>query len=405
MDLSTEQTVAYDAIQRWLTDKDKWFFKLGGFAGTGKTHLLGHLVNNMNADVLCCAPTGKAAQALQRKLNGVVVNTVHHLLYSPIVPDTAEYYRLKKLHDEDPKDKTISRELDKQIVALTKAELKFALNHNESISSASVIIVDEASMVTPIIANDLKDTNCKVLFVGDPGQLPPVKADDWFSSQAFDMVLTKVVRQAEDSPIIRLSMEIRNGRNNWGAYDDDTCRVATSRKDVKVSRLLATDQIITATNAVRHQINRLVRTKRGLCQSWMPKQGERVICTSTAHKYKGAMINGTQFSVTEDVSGSEVMGYFAQLENEDGSLVVPMYNYYFKKTYDASVFAPDYKYIRGLVHLDYAYGITAHKAQGSEWDDVVVLTDDWIMGQPYDFVKRWLYTAVTRASKRLVLAL
>ena len=89
--LTNDQSKAYESIMKWIhNDSSNWCYKLGGYAGTGKTTLIQYMIKNLDTSPYCCAPTGKAASVLQSKLENAVVTTVHSALYSPVINDTQE---------------------------------------------------------------------------------------------------------------------------------------------------------------------------------------------------------------------------------------------------------------------------------------------------------------------------
>ena len=153
-------------------------FRLFGYAGTGKTTLARHVAENVDGEVQFGAFTGKAALVLREKGCGEA-RTIHSMIYRP-----------KDLDTEEP---------------------SFVLNEDSPASKASLIVIDECSMVDEELGRDLLSFGKKVLVLGDPAQLPPVKGGGYFTEQEPDVMLTDVHRQAADNPIVRLSMQIRAG--------------------------------------------------------------------------------------------------------------------------------------------------------------------------------------------------
>lgn len=402
MQLAKQQSQAYDAIHKWLSVKDQPMFRLGGFAGTGKSYLLGHLVNNYMGDILCACPTGKAASVLQSKLTTTPVTTIHSLLYTPVPPNEATLENARLLHEADPDNDELHKAYKDEKLKHKKNEISFAFHGGGLRGSSTLIIIDEASMVSETIKNDILSLGVKVLFVGDPGQLPPVNSKDWFNAPGFDYVMTDIHRQALDSPIIRLSMDIRKGRLRPLQFQRDDCRVV-SKPQVKVSELIKADQLITGTNAERHKLNRLIRKKLKI-DSMSPITGDKLICLKNDREsHDVAFINGVQAVATGDARLAGNLKGFIDIDYDGEMLTnVLFYPWHCLNTYGDGVEAESWKDIWGCQHFDYAYAITCHKAQGSEWDNVVVI-DDRMQAQDRNFRKRWLYTAVTRAKNKLTL--
>ena len=72
-------------------------------------------------------------------------------------------------------------------------------------------MIDECSMVDAELGRDLMSFDVPVLVLGDPAQLPPIQGGGFFTEAEPDAMLTEVHRQAQDDPIVRLSMEVREG--------------------------------------------------------------------------------------------------------------------------------------------------------------------------------------------------
>ena len=173
---SPQQEEALKAVAFWLKQGEPQVFRLFGYAGTGKTTLARHLAEEAGGDVVFGAFTGKAAMVL-RSRGCKDARTIHSMIYRP-----------KEVDSEEP---------------------SFVLNEQSAAAHASLIIIDECSMVDEELGRDLLSFGKPVLVLGDPAQLPPVKGGGYFTEAEPDMMLTEVHRQAADNPIIRLSMMVR----------------------------------------------------------------------------------------------------------------------------------------------------------------------------------------------------
>jgi len=181
MNWSPQQEDALRKVEAWLNaPHKKQFFRLDGFAGTGKTTLAKHFAESVNGPVFFAAYTGKAASVMAKKgCHGA--STIHYLIY--------------------------------RCVGEKGRRLMFELNSCSPITSAVLVIIDEVSMVGERMARDLLSFGVPVLVLGDPFQLPPVGNEDgFFMRGAPDVLLTEVHRQALDSPVLRLATDIREGR-------------------------------------------------------------------------------------------------------------------------------------------------------------------------------------------------
>ena len=181
------------AKEWWLNESDKRPFILEGCAGSGKTTIVKFLVEEINLEdnkICFCTFTGKAASQLQRKGNNA--STIHKLIYIPY---------------EDVKTK----------------EIKFRLKNKEEFNyEIELIIVDEYAMVDDKLMTDLESFGVPIILIGDPYQLPPIGTPNKYISlknNLKDIILTKPMRQALDSPIIYLANKARNKeRIDYGEY-------------------------------------------------------------------------------------------------------------------------------------------------------------------------------------------
>lgn len=412
--LTTEQAQALKAIKAWIDDKGKWEFRLGGFAGTGKTFLIQHLINEHYPNALCCAPTGKAALVLSKKIKTIEVTTIHKLLYNPVIPRSeyldqiaAKFANASEKDRENMKNNaTLTRKINEAKQALSAEKLGFNSKDITDISPGQLVIIDEASMVTTQMYADFAKSKCKALFVGDPGQLPPVASGGWFLNSPQDFVLRTVQRQALDSGIIRLSMAVRENPNiDRFKFASDDCLMWQKSKVTK-EQWLAADQVITGRNESRHKLNRFYRTNifgdEVRLNNYLPLKGDKLICTKNEKRY---FINGEQFIADSNAvaCASEEMGA-ATIDIKHFDRIVPhvlFYDFDCKSNYINGLSREPWAMRQDLRELDYGYAITVHKAQGSEWDKVII-ADDFIQASNPEFRKRWLYTAITRAKQQII---
>src|SRR3954447_133530 len=232
-DFSPEQDAALKAVAEWLKAKPgrgntPLIFRLFGYAGTGKTTLARHFASDVDGKVLFAAFTGKAAQVMRSKgCQGA--STIHSLIYKP--PDTATEQPSFHLWDEAPASK------------------------------AKLIVIDECSMVDEELGRDLKSFAVPLLVLGDPAQLPPIQGGGYFTDSEPDAMLTEVHRQAEDNPIIRLSMDIRSGIElEPGRYGETE---VLTRDRLDPARVIDADQVLVGRNATRRAYNMRMRERRG----------------------------------------------------------------------------------------------------------------------------------------------
>lgn len=411
--LTFDQENAEKLIVEWFLNTDNLVFVLSGYAGTGKTFLINHVVQEVlhlkaGTEAVFVTPTGKAATVLIR--NGTVAGTVHSLIYTRNEDD----------FDVDENGEIIGRE----VLSFTKKE-----KIDERIR---LIIVDEASMIGEDVLRDLLSFNVKCLFSGDSAQLPPVNGSNRLLEHP-DYMLTEIVRQAADNPIIRLATMAREGKTiPYGNYDDKACVVRRNFLSAEERRriFLKADQIICGRNKTRAALNAEIRAYKGIPEgALLPVEGEKLICTlndwekpldKSGHFHLVNGIIGTGTEITPSLDFLASMNFKADFADE--SVRVP---------FDSAVFTEG-RYAHGygdravklidgtvvhennfaLLHrlkavseepicrFEFAYAVTCHKAQGSEFDFVVVFDESWAFGEEKN---RWLYTAVTRAREKLLI--
>ena len=402
MKLTDDQEKSYDKIMKWMGGSGDWCYKLAGYAGTGKTTLLQHIINEMDELPLCCAPTGKAASVLEKKLtDSAVVTTVHKALYSPVSPCTEKLEAMILELKKDPDNKELKQAIATEKKEMSKKKLAFTSKLKKDEYKGFTFIVDEASMINKKMAADFEYSGARVLFVGDPGQLPPVGDSGWFGNGRADSVLEKVMRQALDNPIIRLSMDIRNsGFCNPEKYSDCSEVRIVNKNDLPVEEWLKVDQVLTGSNYLRRRINRFFRKQLGY-EEQTPMEGEKLICLKNDFENYG-LINGVPASCTQSAFVDEDGELRASVlfEDELKSELV-LYTHPFEAHYRQNAQEEPWAMRRSLAEFDWAYAITVHKSQGSEWRNVL-LADDGFFSRNFGDRKKWLYTAITRAKENLI---
>lgn len=358
-----EQDQALTAVARWLeTPGARQVFRLFGYAGTGKSTLARHLAEHVDGDVAFAAFTGKAALVMRSK-GCKDARTIHSLIYRATDTET-----------EEP---------------------SFVLNDDSAAAHAKLIVVDECSMVDEELGRDLLSFGKKVLVLGDPAQLPPVKGGGFFTDAEPDVMLTEVHRQAADNPIIRLSMAIRAGEGVERGVFGDT-RVI-SRDSLDPALVTGADQVLVGLNKTRRAYNGRLRQLRGFSGE-LPQSGEKLVCLRNNRK-KG-LLNGALFTVKS--AGALRRGKVRMLVMpEDGEAAKFQRVAVVPQLFGAESDIP-YALRKDSDEFDFGYALTVHKAQGSQWDDVTLFDESFAFREHR---ARWLYTGVTRAAKRLTLVM
>jgi exodeoxyribonuclease-5 len=362
---TSDQDSALKAIHAWLKEKPPArgaakIFRLFGYAGTGKTTLARHLAESADGKVHFAAFTGKAAMVMRSK-GCAGASTIHSLIY-----------RARESGAEVP---------------------EFELWDEAPASKAKLIVIDECSMVDEELGRDLMSFGVPVLVLGDPAQLPPIQGGGYFTEAEPDAMLTEVHRQARGNPIVRLSMDIRAGRSLAPGIYGETQVV--SRQSLDPQSVLRADQVLVGRNATRRAYNIRIRQRRGLLDP-LPIAGDKLVCLRNNRK-KG-LFNGGLWSVKERrpprKSGAMTMRL---LPDEDvGARGVKVRVR--PECFSGGIEQLEWAQRRRFDEFDYGYVLTVHKAQGSQWDDVVLFDESFAFPESRE---RWLYTGITRAAKRL----
>ena len=293
----------------------------------------------------------------------------------------------------------------------------FSLKGASPDSIPRICIVDEASMIGKEIYNDLTNTFEHVILVGDGFQLPPVMDTDILNMEEADINLTEVHRVAFDNPIIRFATDIRNGLNpsleEYNCHEIRNC----SRNNTKLYQAIVDNncQVICGRNKTRHDINTAIRHAKGFPANTL-LEGEEIVCLENWREadddgkrtlifYNGQTVNVKgNYQATDD----DMVAKIIDIEGYGSKFVFPFWNPEYFNLFDArdSAWWNEFKRRQGTnkkplrgIKFDYSYGITAHKSQGSEYENVAVFDE---RNACKGFEQRWFYTAVTRAKKRLL---
>ena len=459
MELTNQQNKVFEQIKAFL-NSDAAVFILRGYAGTGKTTMVKVIADyiEQTRQLAMMAPTGRAARVLAMK-TGHTATTIHKAIYS-------------KAHVEPKKVKNIA-----------ESEFKFVFSINNSENGGNIVtIVDEASMVcsrkiehelfmfgTDNLMEDLltfvrPNFGGKVIFVGDPAQLPPVGESvsnalraEYFKEKGLKVIeaeLTEVLRQKDDSVILKNAMMIRDllkkDKRNQLVFEEQKDDVETVPSEQFLDKYLNYRKesgkhdsvIICYSNKSANRYNRDIR--KSLYGGDVPLQ-ENDILLITQNNYRLDRMNGEfvpVLSIGERIQQSAPV--YAQIGGKKERIVVTlnfikvtvpngdgnpipcmlledlltsdtatisidenralyinfcMRNPNLKQGTESFAEALLYDEYYNAIRAKYGYAVTGHKCQGGEWGKVFVdytgrtgLDDDSL---------RWAYTATTRAQKTL----
>lgn len=392
MELTKKQKEGLEiAIDRYK--KGERYTVISGYAGTGKSTLVNFIIKALiqegvkEDEIVFTSFTGKACNVLKQKGNKEV-KTLHKLLYKSIPKREGGYIR----------------------IPLDTIEYK-------------VVVVDEISMAPMNLIQLLSKHDAYVICLGDPFQLPPVdKKEDNHLLDNPHIFLDEIMRQAAESEIIQLTMKIRNGEEI--PYFKGKEVQVIKREELNTGMLLWADQILVATNDQRVSINNQVRQLLGRGEK--PEDGDKVICLRNYwdiySNKKTPLINGSigylkdcyisKINLPTFVSPQrksinflrakftdELGESYGELSMDNKLILTGENGLDWKEQYKLSC-SRKYSWMVPL-EFTYGYAITTHKAQGSEWDKVLVLEEKFPFNKEEH--ARWLYTACTRSSSKLVL--
>ena len=391
------QQLALDRFGEWFkVNKDTpAIFRLFGYAGTGKTTVAKHLAASIEGKVIYGAFSGKAAVIMQ-KAGCTGAATIHSIIYRPVGGEAEANKLVTKLQEEkDPlKRKDLMRDIE------TLLNPKFVLNLDGPLSEADLFIIDECSMVNAEMLKDILAFKKPLLVLGDPGQLPPVSGEGALTTAEPDVMLDEVRRQALDSPVLKLATDARLGRKTpFGRYGDSAI-VQGSIPDE--SFFENHDQVICGFNKNRLVLNSIYRELHSFHEEF-PVETERLICLRN-ERSKG-LLNGEMFSV-EEFFEERNLGLRMQLKSldrEGNPLFVNALAAYFQEYAFPGALQEINAYTRNNYSwFDFAYAVTCHKAQGSQWPSVFVFYDGFGWKEA-DVRRAWIYTAITRAGEKVTL--
>lgn len=388
MELTLKQQQGLDLAVKRYRDGEKYTV-ISGYAGSGKSTLVKFIVSALQVPeerIVYACFTGKACNVLQQKGNKNVC-TLHRLLYEFRPKSDGTFFRLPK------------------------GDLEY-----------DIVVVDEVSMASKDLIQQLFKHKVYVLALGDPFQLPPINPED--DNHLLDnphVFLDEIHRQAQESEIIRLSMDIRE-QKPLKLFDGNDVKVIDS-KDIVAGMYTWADQILCAKNETRVGINKAMRDMLG--REGDPQSGDKVICLRNYWDIVSTdgdpLVNGTIGYLENNYSRTLRYPYWAggggsfeaidtTLLTETGARIGGLLmdkklilegkeslewktKWALSKNERTSWMVPK--------EFTYGYAITVHKAQGSSFPKILVVEEN------FPFAKeehaRWLYTALTRAEEKAVI--
>lgn len=433
MEFSGQQLTALEKVESWIKS-NKPSFLLFGYAGTGKTTLARHLMT-LTKNVIFAAPTNKAARVLARK-TGVKTYTLHQICYMACTAkrdalhkaivfkkcqlDTSHGFERKALFDifrkQGVKGKSAklfaefnafedSRSIPELQKELKNTPVEFLCRpvthwdydvgpHDIFGDGPGVLVIDECSMVCQKDGEQLSRVAAafgyQILALGDPGQLEPVAGRPFFPAGGADVTLTEIHRQAEGNPVLALSGLARRGKPlPPGAHGKSLVLPGNDFTPARAgTAVMWADKIITGRNQSVSDYNKVKRRLLGrppelvvgdviMAYTNVRREKQLIVANGDEFEVLACHINDGIYTATIEVDGVEIEVRFPGQFLDSGETPADYESKNPRRGYD------------GLFR--YAYAITGHKSQGSEWPKVLIVDG---MKNP-----TWLYTAITRASE------
>ena len=393
---------------------------LNGSAGVGKTTCVNELISKFilsgmygGGTIYILAPTNKAVGVLISKNN------------------EEDYKEFKTVHSALCLVKKVNEDTGKISFVKDPKRAKKVLD------DADLVIIDEASMLNKDIIKMLVEFDIPMIFIGDKAQLPPVGETESaiFSSGYETFELTEIIRQTEGNPIIELSRNLEEVYNIENKINKNKEGYAyTNNLDVCIDKILKDiDNVkyLSWTNADCDQKNRIIRERRYGEDADDIMDGEIIVMTEpfgrfyyTSEEVKVSSVIVKDIPVNIIFTGKEA----STAENIAHSRMEKIFKCYFVNNnmpiihedalneYEATLKAikslisakiatwKDFYAFKELFgYYNYSYALTVHKSQGSTYQTTIVNLSDLKRSYKYSEHDNLWYTAITRASKNLIL--
>ncbi|RXG28877.1 ATP-dependent DNA helicase [Leeuwenhoekiella palythoae] len=446
-------TQKQDILLQQLSDfifepKNNSIYVLKGFAGTGKTTVIGTIVKNLwkiKMSSVQLAPTGRAAKVISN-YSDKPAHTIHRKIYYP------------KKERGGGVSFTLQRNKHRNTIFIVDEASMISDNAAES------KLFENGSLLDDLMAYVYSGHKCKLLLIGDQAQLPPVKMDLspaldarnlqlQFDKTVKSIELDEVMRQAETSGILKNATRIREFLNDELYEDfkfdlsgqDDVVRLIDGHEIMDALgdsyREYGNEgtAIIVRSNKRANLYNQQIRS-RILFKEEEVSAGDYFMVVKNNYFWldtkseAGFIANGDIIEILEIFSIKELYGFrFAEVKiqmtdypnlapfetvllldtltsetpslsyEEGNTLYQEVMKDYADETskYKKFMKVKNNKFFNAL-QVKFSYAITCHKSQGGQWETIMVEQPYLPNGMDKDYL-RWLYTAVTRARKKLYL--
>lgn len=384
--LTSEQQSLVKDCYHWFYHENDLVFEYAGGPGTGKSFVLNFIIEHLKINREQIAPmayTGAAAVNMRTKglLNA---GTIHSWIY---------YTETNKKYDKDGNiimDDYFNR---------PKETLDFI--PKLSLKNIKLIIIDEAYMVPIEMKEDIERFGIKIIACGDPYQLPPINSEPAYLTGSNVRLLTKIMRQAENSNIVKLAYKALEGLPVSNGYYGDV--LVINEDELTDQMILSSNIVICSKNFTREYYNGKIRQLLGFSGK-TPQYMEKVICRSNNKFEVVDDINLANGLIGNTMNHPDVSGFdgktFRLVFKPDllnNTFDIKASYKYFTAPYQQRDALRNDRYLEGE-KFEFGYSITTHLSQGSQFNNVIVI-DEPMRG---DINNRLSYVAITRARNRLI---
>lgn len=396
--LNDDQEKVVEAALKFLRDDNRQVFEFDGPAGSGKSVVLHEIVRRSHLNYNQIAPqsyTGAAA-CVMRTRGFQTARSIHSWLYELTKVE-------KKVFPTDN-----SNPFNKYNTQLNKQEFEYKFIPKEPGSlnpEIKVFIIDEGYMVPDYMKKDILKHGIKVIVAGDANQLPPIGGNPAFLTGNNVMHLTKIMRQAENNPIIYLATRARLGQPiHCGLYGNRALVIEDT--DLTNDMVLDVGNIICGTNHTRDFFNNKVREMLKL-DPYFPSLGERIICRNNNWQRTQdniALANGLAGVISSPVSMNSFTGDVLRIDFLPDLLEHPFENLYINYKYLNANYADrqaikesKFQFNNGEL-FEYAYALTTHLAQGGEYP-CGIFYEEFLRS---NIQRQLCYTGITRFKEYMI---
>jgi exodeoxyribonuclease-5 len=385
--LNDDQERILKEATHWFFNESEQVFQIAGAAGTGKTFLIYEILKAFDlneSQYMAMAYTGQAS-IVMRTRGFLSAKSIHSSLYELI-----------EVSDQD----NISRAFN---LPTKKKVFRKRLNLPKEIR---LLFIDEAYMVPKRMVQDILSFGIKVIVCGDPNQLPPIGDDPGFLVSGNIHRLTKLMRQAEQSPIVYIANRIINNQPiHCGLYGNQVLVITDDDLIPEMFTSFA-QCVCCGTNKTRETLNSNIRSLLGF-RGQLPNVGERVICRQNNwdETLLGiSLCNGLSGTV---VSPPDISKYDGKIFNMD--FKPDLINDYFRQLEcNIDYFLAPYEIKQEMKNMnkdwitgeffEFAYCLTTHLCQGSEYKTGIYI-EEYIRPQ---IQKALNYTGITRFKEGII---